>query len=76
MKYKFKSSDYLFRPTAMGLALAEAGAVPPDANLNVVRDSKREGVLRNRADKHNDMPSVHVPVIQHHTEAPKARKAA
>ena len=59
----FKSKDHIFRQTAMSAALTAAGVTvkgrPP---IHLVRESRLEGLLKAKHDKHGNKPSVSVPI--------------
>lgn len=62
---QFKSQNYLFRPTTLGAALVNAGLVKDSPHL--VREAKNEGLLRQRRDSFNDLPSRRVELDCHQT---------
>jgi len=53
---KFSSSSF-FRPTAMSVAMSEAGLIPAG---HLVKDFSKTGLLRHRNDNFNQRPSVQV----------------
>jgi hypothetical protein len=60
-KAKFHTRDHAFRPTALSLALVAAGMT---TDLHLVREPKREGLLRAKTDKFNIEPSVRIAPLQ------------
>jgi hypothetical protein len=60
MKNTFKSRDFGFRPTTLSAAMLAAGLIEQP---HLVREAKREGLLRARHDRFNREPSVAIPNI-------------
>lgn len=54
----FNSDNFIFRATPLGLALVAAGVAKEPTHM--VREAKREGVLRQRQDQFNELPSKQV----------------
>jgi hypothetical protein len=54
---QFNSDNYIFRTTALGQALVNAGIAKEP---QLVRDHKREGLLRQKQDRTNSLPSVKI----------------
>ena len=63
----FKSDNYIFRTTPLADALVAAGLAKPQ----MIREAKREGVLRQRSDSFNQLPSVRIEL-----SSPRDSKAA
>ena len=69
MKQAFKSRDFTFRPTSLSAAMLAAGLIQQP---HLVREAKREGLLRGKHDRYNSQPSVHVPTLNADVRPDKA----
>lgn len=64
----FKSDGYIFRATTLGLALVAAGFTQ---SPQLIREPKREGLLKQRHDRSNSLPSVRIELNAPKESAPQ-----
>lgn len=53
----FRSDNFIFRETPLSAALVKAGIVK---SPEFIREHKRTGLVRNKRDSYNELPSISV----------------